>query len=104
MNCPLCVDQVLVPNLRTGIEIDVCPQCKGVWLDRGELDKLASGGPSEPAVVPAASPVQDVAARSLSKKADKKSENKSAKKQKKKKKKSSLGDRLGDILEDVLDL
>ena len=102
MNCPLCVDQVLVPNLRTGIEIDVCPQCKGVWLDRGELDKLASGAPSEPAVLHAGSSMQDTAALPVSKKSDKKSDKKSGKK--KKKKKSSLGDRLGDILEDVLDL
>ena len=31
---------VLVPIERQGIEIDHCPQCRGVWLDRGELDKL----------------------------------------------------------------
>ncbi len=33
---------------RQGIEIDYCPTCRGVWLDRGELDKLIEGG-SEPA-------------------------------------------------------
>ena len=39
MNCP--VDSVqLVMSDRQGIEIDYCPQCRGVWLDRGELDKL----------------------------------------------------------------
>lgn len=31
---------------RQGIEIDYCPQCRGVWLDRGELDKLIAGGSS----------------------------------------------------------
>ncbi|WP_324741017.1 zf-TFIIB domain-containing protein [Tsuneonella sp. CC-YZS046] len=37
--CPICqVD--LVMSDRQGIEIDYCPQCRGVWLDRGELDKI----------------------------------------------------------------
>lgn len=43
MNCPLCTNQILEPNYRAGIEIDVCPQCRGVWLDRGELDRLIAG-------------------------------------------------------------
>ncbi|GAA0538892.1 hypothetical protein FHS83_003635 [Rhizomicrobium palustre] len=37
--CPACnveMNQVQ----RSGIEIDICPQCRGVWLDRGELHKL----------------------------------------------------------------
>ncbi|RZI71727.1 MAG: hypothetical protein EOP38_31190, partial [Rubrivivax sp.] len=39
MPCPACkVD--LVMSERQGIEIDYCPQCRGVWLDRGELDKI----------------------------------------------------------------
>lgn len=39
LKCPLCnVD--LVMSERQGIEIDYCPQCRGVWLDRGELDKI----------------------------------------------------------------
>ncbi|MFA6963869.1 MAG: zf-TFIIB domain-containing protein [Patescibacteria group bacterium] len=39
MKCPLCnID--LVMSDRQGIEIDYCPQCRGVWLDRGELDKI----------------------------------------------------------------
>lgn len=40
MNCPACKTVVLVMSDRQGIEIDYCPQCRGVWLDRGELDKL----------------------------------------------------------------
>ena len=37
--CPNCkVGMVVVP--RNGVEIDVCPECQGVWLDRGELDRL----------------------------------------------------------------
>ena len=40
MRCPVCVDETLVISSREGIEIDHCPQCRGVWLDRGELDKI----------------------------------------------------------------
>lgn len=40
MLCPKCHDQVLVVVDRDGIEIDYCGGCRGVWLDRGELDKL----------------------------------------------------------------
>ena len=39
MLCPIDGTELLVTH-RDGIEIDICPQCKGVWLDRGELDKL----------------------------------------------------------------
>ena len=39
MDCPVC-DVDLVISSREGIEIDHCPQCRGVWLDRGELDKI----------------------------------------------------------------
>ncbi|MDB5753361.1 MAG: hypothetical protein JWP65_3782 [Ramlibacter sp.] len=40
MKCPHCAEATLVMSERQGIEIDYCPQCRGVWLDRGELDKL----------------------------------------------------------------
>ncbi|BAO82011.1 uncharacterized protein conserved in bacteria [Serpentinimonas raichei] len=40
MKCPNCVNVELVMSDRQGVEIDYCPQCRGVWLDRGELDKL----------------------------------------------------------------
>jgi uncharacterized protein len=39
MKCPNCnIDLVMTD--RSGIEIDYCPQCRGIWLDRGELDKI----------------------------------------------------------------
>lgn len=38
--CPQCPDTPLTLADRQGIEIDYCPQCRGVWLDRGELDRL----------------------------------------------------------------
>jgi Zn-finger nucleic acid-binding protein len=40
MNCPICSDSSLVISERQGVEIDYCPKCRGVWLDRGELDKI----------------------------------------------------------------
>ena len=40
MNCPVCKESELVISERQGIEIDYCPKCRGVWLDRGELDKI----------------------------------------------------------------
>ncbi|WP_319586125.1 zf-TFIIB domain-containing protein [uncultured Desulfobulbus sp.] len=49
MNCPVC-DTKLRPVDRHGVEIDLCPDCKGIWLDRGELDKIleiANGNRSE---------------------------------------------------------
>src|ERR1700754_1962714 len=39
MKCPNC-NETLVMTDRQGVEIDYCPKCRGVWLDRGELDKL----------------------------------------------------------------
>jgi len=40
MKCPTCRDTPLVLAERQGVEIDYCPACRGIWLDRGELDKL----------------------------------------------------------------
>ena len=42
MKCPID-ETTLAITERQGIEIDYCPQCRGVWLDRGELDKLIEG-------------------------------------------------------------
>ncbi|ANE51175.1 zf-TFIIB domain-containing protein [Flavisolibacter tropicus] len=39
MQCPNC-NETLVMTDRQGVEIDYCPKCRGVWLDRGELDKI----------------------------------------------------------------
>ena len=40
MKCPVCPESTLLMSDRQGVEIDYCPNCRGVWLDRGELDKL----------------------------------------------------------------
>ncbi len=39
MNCPVCNVELKMTD-REGVEIDYCPKCRGVWLDRGELDKI----------------------------------------------------------------
>jgi len=39
MNCPHCSESLTMTE-RNGVEIDYCPKCRGVWLDRGELDKI----------------------------------------------------------------
>ncbi len=39
MKCPNC-EETLVMAERQGVEIDYCPKCRGVWLDKGELDKI----------------------------------------------------------------
>lgn len=39
MKCPVD-NENLVMSERSGVEIDYCPKCRGVWLDRGELDKI----------------------------------------------------------------
>lgn len=46
MNCPNCNVTLLITD-RQGIEIDYCPQCRGVWLDRGELDKIIERSATE---------------------------------------------------------
>lgn len=59
MNCPIDNAQ-LVMSERSGIEIDYCPQCRGVWLDRGELDKIIerSFGATPAQQAPAQAPAQ----------------------------------------------
>lgn len=57
MRCP--VDETtLVMSERNGIEIDYCPQCRGVWLDRGELDKIIDRSVGQPAPAPQQPPQQ----------------------------------------------
>lgn len=59
MKCPVCKEAELRITDRQGIEIDYCPQCRGVWLDRGELDKLierSMQGTPQPQAGPEAPP------------------------------------------------
>lgn len=94
MNCPLCTDTTLNPITRSGVEIDICPTCRGVWLDRNELERLMQTTPNSSAS-PAPSP-QGVAAPGQP------GGYPSAPTPKGKKKKS-WGARLGEILEEALD-
>ena len=59
MECPVCKNVQLLMSDRQGIEIDYCPNCRGVWLDRGELDKIierSMGQPAAAAAAPAPAP------------------------------------------------
>ena len=55
MQCPVCRVPLAMSD-RQGIEIDYCPQCRGVWLDRGELDKIVERSASQAAPAPAPAP------------------------------------------------
>jgi Zn-finger nucleic acid-binding protein len=54
MNCPRGCPSQLTMTERQGVEIDYCPTCRGVWLDRGELDKVLERAASFEAQRPAA--------------------------------------------------
>ena len=56
MDCPVCKTTALMMSERQGIEIDYCPQCRGIWLDRGELDKLIDRASPEPPARQVAAP------------------------------------------------
>jgi Zn-finger nucleic acid-binding protein len=60
MKCPNCPDSTLVMTDKQGVEIDYCPTCRGIWLDRGELDKLLdrAAAAASPAPLSAPAPAQ----------------------------------------------
>jgi Zn-finger nucleic acid-binding protein len=60
MKCPVCKEVDLVMSERQKIEIDYCPQCRGVWLDRGELDKIIERSATELGGRTTAAPPQPV--------------------------------------------
>jgi Zn-finger nucleic acid-binding protein len=91
MNCPLCVDATLDVTFHGGIELDICPRCHGVWLDRGELDRLVGDRPT----------VDAGAARSSN---DRLGDRRHQHTDGKKKRKKRLADRLGDVFEEIIDL
>jgi len=57
MKCPTCTTVNLVMSERQGVEIDYCPECRGVWLDRGELDKIIAKSTDQPDARPQKAPV-----------------------------------------------
>ena len=48
MDCPVCGDKLRAIE-KYSVEVDVCPGCKGVWLDRGELEKILAADSGSPA-------------------------------------------------------
>ncbi|HEV7300499.1 MAG TPA: zf-TFIIB domain-containing protein [Tepidisphaeraceae bacterium] len=56
MLCPNCPETRLTMTERQGVEIDYCPNCRGIWLDRGELDKLLDRAASQSPGAGAAAP------------------------------------------------
>ena len=51
MQCPVDGETLVMAD-RSGVEIDYCPKCRGVWLDRGELDKIIERAAASPAPTP----------------------------------------------------
>jgi Zn-finger nucleic acid-binding protein len=59
MKCPICTEVQLVMSERQGVEIDYCPTCRGIWLDRGELDKIIERSCSRQVTPPAEKNIVD---------------------------------------------
>ncbi|MFQ6547702.1 zf-TFIIB domain-containing protein [Aestuariibius sp. 2305UL40-4] len=59
MKCPIDGTDLVMAD-RTGVEIDYCPQCRGVWLDRGELDKIIERSTASAPPPPPPPPAQDM--------------------------------------------
>jgi Zn-finger nucleic acid-binding protein len=59
MRCPVDGETLMMAD-RGGVEIDYCPKCRGVWLDRGELDKIIERSLGGPAAAPAPTPQQAI--------------------------------------------
>ncbi|MGV3552579.1 TFIIB-type zinc ribbon-containing protein [Rhizobium sp.] len=58
MLCPSCRVSLIMSE-RSGIEIDYCPQCRGIWLDRGELDKIIERSIRDSAPASSQQPMQE---------------------------------------------
>lgn len=57
MQCPIDGTRLVMAD-RNGVEIDYCPSCRGVWLDRGELDKIIDRSMAQAAPPPPPQPAQ----------------------------------------------
>lgn len=102
MQCPLCVDEALEPQVRNGVEVDRCPRCRGLWLDRGEIDKLVADLPtgSGRRSGEAKRGGREQTERRRDDWVDDVRERRSVKKRKRRK---GLADRLADVLEELVD-
>jgi len=62
MRCPRCEKEILEERERSGVTVDLCPTCRGIWLDRGELEKILAATAQEwerSAPAPAPQPVRE---------------------------------------------
>ena len=98
MKCPVCIDVDLVMADRKGVEIDYCPKCRGVWLDRGELDKIIERSAEYNAPSPQ-SMHRPEGIRSEHQVGNSSRNAKSTRKSEKKRRSSGFGDLLGDIFD-----
>lgn len=121
MICPRCTDATLQAVIRDGVEIEVCPRCHGIWLDRGELTRLMAVDPIRASAAPIPADQYDPTAfgdegRDHREPTGKKEKHRSAKspdriskkaksggKRSGTRKPSSWSRRLGEIIEDVID-
>jgi uncharacterized protein len=108
MNCPLCLDSVLDVSFHSGIELDICPTCRGVWLDRGELDRIAAGTGRD---MPHTRPDPHGSLRPDGRfdhddfeNSERNRDGPSRDDRRSKKRKKSLGSRLGDVFEEIIDM
>ena len=97
MHCPLCLDTVLDITFHAGIELDICPRCRGVWLDRGELERIGSDSDS-------LRPRREHSDRSTAPDDRDRDERHRDGRPSKKKRKKRLSERLGDVFEEIIDL
>ncbi len=111
----MCVSEVLHAEHRNGVELDVCGKCRGIWLDRGELEKLAV--PPQPPGPGARrfegeAPERPSDARSSGRdddddewrpKGKKRGKRDDEWRSRRKKAKKSFGERLADVFDDILD-
>lgn len=110
MQCPLCLDSPLDPTFVRGVEVDVCRRCRGMWLDRGEIDRFLAepaghgrlGRPEEPGA-PSTGPEPVGRSKVAQQQHEQQGKQQQGKKQQGKKQKSK-GKRLADLLDDILDL
>ncbi|MEM7325239.1 MAG: zf-TFIIB domain-containing protein [Actinomycetota bacterium] len=112
MNCPRCQTPTLVARNRGGMELDVCSTCSGIWLDRGELERLAFTPPA-PATTTLTDHVDRDATGELGERKPDRTERGERPRQrdgrpdnkheKQRKKQKSLGARVADALDDVFD-
>jgi len=114
MNCPLCLDTVLDVTYHAGIELDICPKCRGVWLDRGELNRIVdeldgrSVGPSaerrDDRPGPSAVRRDDQSGPSDRDRQPRRDHEYDRSDRSHKKRKQSFASRLGDVFEEIIDL